>query len=243
MKAEVIQKAFDSYADLVYPFASTEKMDRILETLRADQTSGRLVFPQGLAAFKAFQATPLNKVRIVLIGMDPYPRPEFATGLAFSCPPETKTLPPSLEVIFKKIESGSYNGLNLNTGSSVSNPNPDLTRWADQGILLLNSALTVGTDPSDNLVKSGVHVELWKPFTTYFIKALNEVKRNLIFIAWGEHAKEVVREVDIFTNSHFVITSEHPVNAKRHNREWETDTFDRVNAIIKASNLGEPIVW
>ena len=154
MKKETIQSAFQSYADLMYSFASTEQMDRILETLKANQAAGQTVFPRGLECFKAFHATPIDKVRVVLIGMDPYPRPEFATGLAFSCPPGTTTLPPSLEVIFKKIEQGSYNGLNLQTGSSLSNPNPDLTRWAEQGVLLLNSALTVGTDPADNLIKN-----------------------------------------------------------------------------------------
>lgn len=243
MTREQVQVNFESYSELLYSFLSSVNMDRIMEVLKSEKQAGSEVLPNPATnTFRAFRETPLNDVRVVILGMDPYPNPNYVTGLAFSTPNEARPLPPSLEMIFNCIEQRSFNGVNLKTGSSVMEPIPDLTRWTKQGVMLLNSALTIGS--KDGKFLSGSHLELWKPFIEHFLKSVATVKRKLIFVGWGEYAKDLIhKNVDIFGNEHFVLLEEHPIAAKRAQRMWECDHFDKINAIISANNLGGKITW
>jgi uracil-DNA glycosylase len=220
---------------MLIPYMSSDKMDTILNILKAEKAEGRNILPEQKLIFRAFRETPLRDVRVIILGQDVYPSPEHACGLAFSIPPNVK-IPASLTQIFQAIEEDVYAGLDLKADPATRTG--DLTYLCKQGVLLLNAAFTVEQG------QSGIHLDLWKPFIHYVIAALQFVKRNLIWLAWGGKAEDIINtEVSIFQHNHFVLKEEHPVAASRDKRKWKTDHFSRTNAIIIANKLGEPIKW
>lgn len=134
------------------------------------------IYPPPDDIFNAFKCCPFNDLKVVILGMDPYPNQGEANGLAFSISGSTK-LPPSLRNIFKELEAEYH----------IKRTNPDLTDLAQQGVLLLNTALTVLPN------NPGSHIEQWKPFTTALIQSLNNHSQTnnipLVFMLWGNHAK------------------------------------------------------
>ena len=187
-------------------------------------------FPEGKNVYKCFLATPLESVRVVLLGQDPYPKKGFSNGLAFAT--DNAQLPVSLTTMFDGIEADAHNGLDFEKPER----NGDLIRWAKQGVLLLNSSLTVEAN------KPGSHMEIWKPFTKFVVEALTFVKRDLIWIGLGAEAKKFTDLVNPFRN--FVYLAEHPAAAARAKRVWNhNNVFTKTNMAIKLNNLGDPIKW
>lgn len=160
--------------------------------LEKEYASGKQIYPRKSEMFAAFDRTPFDRVRGVVIGQDPYSRPGQAHGLCFSVRNGVKPLPRSLQNIFKEI-SDEFDSEIRKCG--------DLTGWAEQGVLLLNRALTVEEG------KPGSHQSKWKCFTETIIKKL-AAKNNLVFIAWGNKAQEAVAQID--TAKHLVLKSAHP---------------------------------
>jgi uracil-DNA glycosylase len=173
--------------------------------LEKEYASGKPVYPRKSEIFAAFDHTPFDRVKVVVIGQDPYHRPDQAHGLCFSVRDGVK-LPRSLQNIFKEI-SDEFHSEIRKCG--------DLTGWAERGVLLLNRALTVEEG------KPGSHQSKWKCFTETVIKKL-AARNNLVFIAWGNEAQKAVAQID--TAKHKVLKSAHPAR-RRPPHDKEKDFF------------------
>lgn len=174
------------------------------------------VFPPKDDIFNALKLTPLNEVKVVIIGQDPYHEYGQAHGLAFSVKSGVK-LPPSLVNIYKEIEAEFGYKMNFNSG--------DLTSWAKQGVLLLNSSLTV------NEGMAGSHKDYgWQIFTKKVVEVCNTNLKGVIFLLWGRHAKEVGKDIDC--NKHFVLSSAHPSPLSAYNGFFGNNHFKRANELL-----------
>ena len=178
-------------------------------------------YPSKERIFKAFNLCPFDKVRVVVLGQDPY-RGNHAMGLSFSVP--GVKLPPSLRKIYKEIEDDLRNSMPKSG---------DLTRWAEQGVLLLNTTLTVRD------AKPNSHKRLkWQNFTDAAIKALNKNRENIVFMLWGKDAMRKKRLID--TERHHIIESYHPTARQRY--KFKKHQFTCCNAYLKQQGMGE-IDW
>lgn len=182
------------------------------------------VFPSNDLMFRALQLTRFDEVKVVVLGQDPYPTAGHATGLAFSVNPET-SLPKSLQNIFKELKDDL----------GIVRTNGDLTDWAEQGVLLLNTCLTV-TEGAPNS-----HKDIgWGALTGPMIRAVSEHKQNVVFILWGKHAQQKGACID--RNKHFVIESTHPSPLAAHNGFFGSKCFSKTNAYLESNNL-KAIRW
>jgi uracil-DNA glycosylase len=183
------------------------------------------IFPPGKQIFAAFDYTPFDQVKVVIMGQDPYHGANQANGLCFSVAPGTK-LPPSLQNIFKEIKQ--------DLGSEPPT-NGDLTRWAKQGVLLLNATLTVrATSPASHQGKG------WEQFTDQVIRLLSEKHKGLIFLLWGRPAQ--LKEKLIDTSTHFVLKAAHPSPLSAYNGFFGCRHFSRTNKILLDQGK-QPIHW
>lgn len=183
-------------------------------------------FPPGKLIFNAFNLCPFNDVKVVIIGQDPYHEPRQAMGLSFSVP-DGVMMPPSLINIFKEIEA--------DLGTPMPR-NGDLTRWAEQGVLLLNATLTVRAHQANSHQRLG-----WQQFTDAAIKALSDRRDHLVFMLWGGYARS--KRVLIDRNKHLVLESVHPSPLSANRGGWfGNHHFSRCNDYLKA-NGEEPIKW
>jgi len=184
-----------------------------------------LVYPKEEEAFNAFNKTPFNKLKIVLLGQDPYHGEGQAHGLSFSVPKEVKT-PPSLINIFKEIE----NDLNIkNHGKG------DLTKWAEQGVLLLNSTLTVRKNMAGSHQNKG-----WEQFTDKVISTISSKKEGVIFLLWGKFAQKKQKLID--KSKHHILMSSHPSPLSSYRGFLGCKHFSECNKILKKENKTE-INW
>ncbi len=189
-----------------------------------EQYSKYKVYPPGHLIFSAFDNTPFDKVKVVILGQDPYHEENQANGLSFSVNSGVRN-PPSLQNIFKELKSDL--GIERNRG--------DLSDWAKQGVLMLNSTLTVQSGSAGSHQNRG-----WEQFTDSVISILNEKKENLVFILWGAYAKKKGSVID--SSKHFVITSPHPSPFAAHTGFFGSRPFSRCNEYLK--NIGiEEISW
>ena len=184
-------------------------------------------FPPAKLIFNAFNRTPFDKVKVVILGQDPYHEPGQAQGLAFYVPPEIQT-PPSLVNIAKELES------DLHCLSSTSTV-PDLLSWTDQGVLLLNATLTVAAHRAGSHQGRG-----WETFTDAVVRALAEQREHLVFILWGSYAQKKGAFID--RSRHCVICSAHPSPLSAYRGFFGSKPFSKANAYLKANGIGE-IAW
>ena len=195
---------------------------KLTENVRNEYKNG-LCFPPAKLVFNAFNLCPFNKVKVVILGQDPYHELGQAMGLSFSVP-DGIMLPPSLQNIYKEIHS------------DLGKPIPtsgDLTRWAKQGVLLLNATLTVRAHEANSHQALG-----WQNFTDAAIKALNKNREHIVFMLWGNNAKKKKNLIDI--NRHCIIESYHP--AARQKYKFKKHQFTCCNAYLKQQGLDE-IDW
>lgn len=183
------------------------------------------VYPPGSKIFDAFNLTPLDKVKVVILGQDPYHGPGQANGLCFSVNHDVE-MPPSLVNIFREIRS--------DTGE-IPYHDGDLSRWARQGVLLLNSTLTVSRG------RAGSHQGMgWEEFTDSVIKTLCDTRENLVFILWGSYA---IKKGSIIDRSrHLVLTSPHPSPLSAHRGFFGNHHFTRANSYLKEHGK-TPVDW
>ncbi len=193
--------------------------------LQQEKNKNKTIYPKGNNYFEALNRTPFDKVKVVILGQDPYHGPGQAHGLSFSVPKGVRP-PPSLLNIFKEIKS------DLGRSPSVSE---DLSSWADQGVLLLNSVLTVEDGKPASHQGKG-----WEQFTDKIIQLLNEKRTNLVFILWGSYAQKKAAFVD--RNKHFVIESVHPSPLSAHRGFMGSKPFSKANQYLQ-KNLGSEIQW
>ena len=194
--------------------------DIILKTLEKEAKTGKRFTPQVKNLFRAFEECPYENTKVVFIGMDPYPGLGVADGIAFSCSNLNK-IEKSLAIMYKSIES--------TTG--VVCTNPDLKPWANQGMLMLNSAFTV------TIGKPGTHCDLWKPFLTYIFDYLSTKKDNLCYVFLGKRAMEY-NEFITGTNKKIFVT--HPASAGYSNTDWDCkNLWNEINLHLISKNEKE----
>lgn len=197
----------------------------LAESVRREYAAG-LCYPPGRLVFNAFNLCPFHAVKVVIIGQDPYHEPGQAMGLSFSVP-QGVPMPPSLVNIFKEIQT--------DMGTPMP-PNGDLTRWAEQGVLLLNATLTVRAHMANSHRALG-----WGRFTDAAIKALNAHRNHLVFILWGGYARSKATLID--SSRHLVLQSVHPSPLSANRGGWfGNHHFSRCNEYLKAHG-NTPIAW
>ena len=172
---------------------TSDNMDNIRAFLKQEYQAGKTIYPPAPLIFNAFDLTPLSKVKVVILGQDPYHGPGQAMGLSFSVP-KTIPKPPSLNNLLKEMAT------DIGTQHSAHG---DLTHWAQQGVLLLNSSLTVEAGEANSHQGKG-----WEQFTDAVIDVINEQTEHTVFILWGSKAKSKGKFID--TNRHLILTAVHP---------------------------------
>lgn len=200
-----------------------EYFDGLKRFLVAERVAGRRFFPSGANIFRAFELTPFERVRVVVIGQDPYHGPGQANGLCFSVNGGVE-LPPSLVNIYRELEQD----LGIPPAS-----HGELEHWARQGVLLLNATLTVGARQAGSHQGKG-----WERFTDAVVRALNERRDGLVFVLWGRYAREKGRVVDRLR--HLVIESAHPSPLSASKGFFGSRPFSRINAYLQGR--GEPAI-
>ncbi len=183
------------------------------------------VYPPASRIFAAFDACPFPEVKVVILGQDPYHGPGQANGLSFSVNPGVR-FPPSLLNIFKEVSA--------DTGAPMP-VDGDLSRWARQGVLMLNATLTVAANRAGSHQGHG-----WEQFTDAVIKRLSDRREHLVFILWGSYA---IRKSELIDQSrHLILTSPHPSPLSAHRGFFGNHHFSRANAYLQAHGA-TPIVW
>lgn len=197
----------------------------LVEFVRAEYTTSS-IYPPPKSIFRAFELTPFEQVRVVILGQDPYHGASQANGLSFAVNDGVR-LPPSLQNIFKELQS--------DLGKPLVHTDGDLSRWATQGVLLLNATLTVRASTAGSHQNKG-----WELFTDAAIRALSDKRENLVFILWGNYAKAKGAYID--RSKHLVIESAHPSPFSAHNGFFGSKPFSKTNIYLEAHNK-KPIEW
>lgn len=197
-------------------------LQSVLTRVQQARDNGVTIYPPAAEVFRAFELTPLAKVRVVILGQDPYHGPGQAHGLSFSVPAGVK-FPPSLRNIFKAISHDEPDYHIPLHG--------DLSHWARQGVLLLNTVLTVEQGKAHAHAGWG-----WETFTDAVIEHINAAREGVVFLLWGAHAQKKQELID--PTRHHVLTSVHPSPLSAHRGFFECGHFRRVNAL-----LTPPIEW
>ncbi len=196
----------------------------IASFLRKAKGEGKTIYPPGSLIFNAFNTTPFEAVKVVILGQDPYHRPGEAMGLSFSVPRGVRT-PPSLKNIYKELQS--------DLGIPVAD-HGDLTKWAEQGVFLLNAMLTVERS------KAGSHQKIgWQNFTDAVIRTLSEGREGLVFMLWGNFAKRKKELID--ESKHLVLEAAHP-SPLAGGAYFGSRHFSQANAYLEEKGM-EEIDW
>ncbi len=199
---------------------------QITTFLRSEKAAGKIIYPPGSLIFNAFAQTPFEQVKVVLLGQDPYHGPGQAQGLSFSVPAGVKP-PPSLINIFKEIKTDIGVDMPLNYGN--------LQSWAQQGVLLLNSSLTVRAGEPGSHAKFG-----WAQFTDAVIQKLSDERDGIIFLLWGKFAHQ--KQELINETKHFVLKAAHPSPFAADKGFFGCRHFSKTNELLMQQNLA-PINW
>ena len=199
--------------------------ERLATFVRSAYAKG-VVYPPAKNIFEAFNRTPFDKVKVVILGQDPYHEPNQAHGLCFSVQDGVR-LPPSLINIYKELEA-EY-------GTPFLNRNGDLSHWANQGVLLLNATLTVEAGNAGSHQGKG-----WEMFTDAAIAKLSEQRENLVFMLWGGYARRKGAVID--KKRHLVLECAHPSPLSVYRGFFGCDHFKKANEFLSAHNL-PPVNW
>ena len=196
-----------------------------IKSFLIEEKKQHIVFPPSSLIFNAFNLTPFDSVKVVILGQDPYHNIGQAHGLAFSVPDGIQK-PPSLQNIFKE--------LNQDLGISIPS-NGNLEKWANEGVLLLNASLTVRAHTAASHAKIG-----WQRFTDAAIKALSDNRENLVFILWGNYA--IAKENLIDHNKHLILKTVHPSPLSASRGFFGCRHFSKTNEYLIKNNI-KPIDW
>jgi uracil-DNA glycosylase len=222
IKLKLVERLKPSgWAHKLRGFIQSSDFDKVLDTLYKLREDGKRFTPPLKQVFRAFEECPIDKLKVIIIGQDPYPHFGVADGLAFSCS-NTGKPQPSLKNVFEAIDNTVHTDVHDNVHD------PDLTRWANQGVLLLNSALTCQVD------KVGSHYSIWQEFIAYTMDILNFTDSGLIFVLMGKQAQELE---GLIGEHHYVIKVSHPASAAYTKTVWDCkDVFNEINKIINGLN-------
>ena len=215
--------SYEPHLQVVLEQESTRSLERFLIE---EEARGKSIYPASADRFAALRHSPFDKTRVVIIGQDPYHGPGQAHGLSFSVPPEVAP-PPSLRNIFKELNS-----------DLALNPDPRfgcLHSWADQGVLLLNSVLSVEGGLAASHAGKG-----WEPVTDAVIAALNRHRTGLVFLLWGSHAQKKAAAVD--SGRHLILKAPHPSPLSAHRGFLRSGHFSATNTYLEKKGEA-PINW
>ncbi len=199
----------------------------LTEFVRTEYLS-KTIYPKPKDMFRAFDAAPFEDVKVVILGQDPYHGAGQANGLCFAVQPDT-ALPPSLQNIFKEIRA------DLAEAGIEPQPDGDLSRWAKQGVLLLNATLTVRASTPGSHQNHG-----WEQFTDAAIRALSDNREHLVFMLWGNYAKQKGAHID--RSKHLVLEAAHPSPFSAHSGFFGSRHFSKANAYLREHGMKE-IDW
>ena len=201
-------------------------MVNLKEKLQNLKKNKIIFYPPGSLIFNSFNLTPLEKIKVVILGQDPYHGPGQAHGLCFSVPEGVRP-PPSLLNIYKELESDLDKKVNIQNGN--------LEAWANQGVFLLNTTLTVEKS------KPLSHQDLvWSKFTDKVIALINKELKNIVFILWGSHAQTKKNLIDL--NKHHILTSPHPSPLSAHRGFFGSKPFSKTNDFLESKQI-DKITW
>ena len=207
-------------------FLLSPQMDELRDFLVSEKQAQKEIYPPSSLIFTAFNTTPLEQVKVVILGQDPYHGPNQAHGLSFSVQ-KGIALPPSLRNIFHELHA--------DMGVEIPR-HGDLTHWAEQGVLLLNSVLTVEAGQPTSHQKRG-----WENFTDHVIDVLNEQREHIVFILWGAYAQRKGQRID--PNKHLILKAAHPSPlAANRGGFFGCKVFSKTNNYLKHNGI-EPIDW
>jgi uracil-DNA glycosylase len=218
----------ESWRAVLEPVLQSPEARRLGGWLKREEDSGKTVYPPRGHRLRALQLTPLDRVKVVILGQDPYHGPGQAHGLAFSVP-EGVRVPPSLANIYKELRD--------DLGVAVP-PHGNLEHWARQGVLLLNACLTVEGGCAGSHAGKG-----WEAITDAIVKAVAERPEPSVFILWGNHARKKAMNVPgIADGRHLVLTAPHPSPLSAHSGFFGSRPFSKANAFLEARGRGA-IEW
>jgi uracil-DNA glycosylase len=228
---EIKQKMFaklepSGWGRVLKSFIFSSEFTDIISKLYELSINDKRFTPTLKQVFRAFEECPYDDLKVVFIGQDPYPQLGVADGISFSCG-NTNKVQPSLRYIFEEIERTVYQEF-------PSHQDPDLTRWSKQGILMLNTALTV------EVGKIGSHYDIWKPFTAYLLDWLNNYNTGLIYVYMGKKAEEWS---ELTNDNNYKFTVKHPASAAYNGSKWDSnDIFNKISKLVEENN-GQKITW
>lgn len=220
-----INKIEKTWKKALGPMLEEKHIIELEKFLASEIKKKKIIYPSQNEIFSAFDATPFNKVRVVIIGQDPYHGADQAHGMCFSVKKGIKP-PPSLRNIYKELAT--------DIGFEIPE-HGFLDSWAKQGVLLLNSVLTVEESKAGSHQKKG-----WEEFTDSVIKTLNDKKENLVFILWGAPAQKKAKVVD--EKRHFILKSPHPSPLAAYRGFFGSRPFSKTNELLQSIN-SKPIDW
>lgn len=215
-----------TWHDVIGAEKQQEYFQQTLAFVESERASGKVVFPPAKDVFNAFKTTEFGDVKVVILGQDPYHGPNQAHGLCFSVLPGVKT-PPSLVNMYKELAK-DVEGFEIPKHGYLQS-------WAEQGVLLLNTVLTVEQGKAHSHAKSG-----WETFTDRVIEAINQHQSGVVFLLWGAHAQKKGSFID--RNKHFVLAGPHPSPLSAHRGFFGCRHFSQTNQILAQQGL-EPIEW
>ncbi|MAR65445.1 MAG: uracil-DNA glycosylase [Flammeovirgaceae bacterium] len=217
-------KIEESWNNVLEKFFNKDYFKLLVEKVR-NEYKFNTIYPKGDKIFNAFNLCPFDSLKVVIIGQDPYHGKGQANGLSFSVEKNIK-IPPSLKNIFIELK---------NNYPEYEYSNGDLTRWANQGVLLLNSILTVRKS------EPGSHTNIgWEKFTDFVIKNISSEKSNIVFLLWGKYAQSKSRLID--DNKHLILKSPHPSPFSAHKGFFKNFHFKKTNEYLLLNNIKE-INW
>ena len=228
---EIKQKMFEklepnNWDRFFKSFIFSSEFDLILNQLYKQTKLDKRFTPPLKQVFRAFEECPYDNLKVIIIAQDPYHQLGVADGIAFSCS-NTDKIQANLRYILQEVDKTVYD-------NHVISENNDLTRWSNQGILLLNTALTT------EVGKIGGHYDIWKPFTAYLLDTLNNYNPGLVYVYMGKKAEEWSSLTNDNSHKFFV---KHPASAAYNGSKWDSmDVFNKVAKIVKDST-NEIIIW
>jgi len=225
-------KLDESWKEILNEYFKSKDYFKLKDFLEKEYSEKNLknkkeIFPKKEEIFTAYNLTPVSKVKVIIVGQDPYHTPNIAHGLSFSVRKGNK-IPPSIKNIYKEIESDIKIKKDFN--------NADLTKWAEQGVLLINKVLTVQAHLPGSHWNKG-----WEKFTEEIIKKLSLKKENLVFILWGKNAQELEKNIEN-KEKHLILKSSHPSPFSAYRGFFGNKHFSKTNKYLNENNIKE-IDW
>lgn len=212
-----------NWETVLAPIKNTDQFQNLWQKVENEYASGEC-FPPKEKIFRAFELTPFENVKVVIIGQDPYHNDFQANGLCFSVSENVKA-PPSLKNIFTE----------LNNDLGIERTKTELNDWAEQGVLLLNATLTVRAHSPNS------HKDLgWEKFTDFIIKEISDKKQNVVFVLWGAFAQKKEELID--SSKHFILKSAHPSPFSVYRGFYGSKPFSKINEYLESKAL-KPISW